>query len=177
MNPFPPSFAHQAQLARLEQELQDFRVRERFPTGGAAVTGANQDASDASAIHRGAGAAGSGVGASHADAVEMELAELTRVNSQLRGELVAKEAAWRDERASLEAAASVAKVCVWVGDCHCLDQSQCPWWRDTMSRSYPCRFVPYGIAVVIFSALGSICVVCPVSRGEDLESGLTLALS
>lgn len=47
---------------------------------------------------------------SHTDAVEAELAELTRVNTQLRGELVAKEVGWREERETLEAAASALKV-------------------------------------------------------------------
>lgn len=37
---------------------------------------------------------------SHADAVDAELAELTRVNTQLRGEMVARSSAWREEKVS-----------------------------------------------------------------------------
>ena len=41
-------------------------------------------------------------GVSHAEAVDAELADLTRVNSHLRGEMVAKSRAWSEEKGALQ---------------------------------------------------------------------------
>lgn len=77
-------------------------------TGGASYSGA------ASKTGTGNAAAStteqlSGTGLSHAEAIETELAELTRVNSQLRGEMVARSSAWREEKEALDGALRSAK--------------------------------------------------------------------
>lgn len=48
-------------------------------------------------------------GIGHAEAVEAELAELTRVNTQLRGEMAVKLVGWKEERDALEASARKAR--------------------------------------------------------------------
>lgn len=77
----------QAQLSRLEQELQQLRER-----------GASPDSSSPLVAAEAAAASIAPGGVSHAEAVDAELAELTRVNSQLRGEIVARSTAWREEK-------------------------------------------------------------------------------
>ena len=74
------------------------------------VSGATQSAATASPLAGStAGLTAPRSGLSHAEAVEAELAELTRVNAQLRGEVAAKSAVWREERESLEAQARSAR--------------------------------------------------------------------
>lgn len=76
----------QAQLSRSEQELQQLREQ-----------GAPGDSSSSAVAEAVAASIAPGV-VSHAEAVDAELAELTRVNSQLRGEIVARSSAWREEK-------------------------------------------------------------------------------
>lgn len=117
---------------RAEQELQELRRRERgagaaagtassaaslgMATGTGSVSTENASAGGVNKAGNGVAGAADVVGPGgstmmcHADAVEAELAELTRVNSQLRGDIVAKEMGWREERQAHEAAGSAAKV-------------------------------------------------------------------
>lgn len=101
----------QAQLTRLEQELQDLRRRGAGSSGGSPSQQLTATSAMAAVT---AGGAGGARAASHAEAVEAELAELTRVNSQLRGELIGKETSWREERMAFEAAVSSAKVIFYL---------------------------------------------------------------
>ncbi|CAN0308801.1 unnamed protein product, partial [Ectocarpus fasciculatus] len=90
----------QAQLTRLEQELQQLRDnREGSGLSPSATTSTTVSPQTAGAGPSApGGVAGGGGGVSHAEAVDAELTELTRVNSQLRGELVARSSAWREEK-------------------------------------------------------------------------------
>lgn len=87
----------QAQVTRLEQELQQLQEKERL--GG--FSSSSVPLSSAAAGSSSSTTAAAGIipgGGSHAEAVDAELAELTRVNSQLRGEMVARSSAWREEK-------------------------------------------------------------------------------
>eukprot|EP00903_Cladosiphon_okamuranus_P005839 g5780.t1 len=95
----------QAQLTRLEQELQQLREREQLSNRSSGF-GTPAGASSSAIV---AGAATASGGVSHSDAVDAELAELSRVNTQLRGEMVARSSAWREEKGSLEAALRTSK--------------------------------------------------------------------
>lgn len=57
----------------------------------------------------GGGRLGALGGVGHAEAIEAELDELTRVNSQLRGEMVVKSASWGEEKGALERALTSAR--------------------------------------------------------------------
>ena len=48
------------------------------------------------------GTAAAAEGVSHAEAVDAELLELSRVQSHLRGEMVAKSRAWDEEKGALQ---------------------------------------------------------------------------
>eukprot|EP00904_Undaria_pinnatifida_P006316 jgi/Undpi1/2814/HiC_scaffold_14.g06191.m1 len=101
----------EAQVTRLEQELQSFRIRERMggsPTAGPRAPGGALPPLPST------GAATAPGGVSHAEAVDAELAELTRVNSHLRGEMVAKARAWGEEKGALQAAVKSARDAVAV---------------------------------------------------------------
>eukprot|EP00752_Nemacystus_decipiens_P018208 g16337.t1 len=95
----------QAHLTRLEQEVQQLRESERQSSRSSP---AGKAAGPSSSLAADTAAAAPG-GVSHADAVDAELAELTRVNTQLRGEMVARSSAWREEKVSLEAALRASK--------------------------------------------------------------------
>ncbi|CAM9559325.1 unnamed protein product, partial [Choristocarpus tenellus] len=86
-----------AQNMRLERESQELRRRvQRLEAGAHAPTGG--DGEEGRQFTGGLGMQG----LSHAEAVDAELGELSRLNSQLRGELASREAGWRVEREGLE---------------------------------------------------------------------------